>query len=675
VEPVKIEVPPALEKTATNSPPALPKAAPVSPPPPKDNPAPKAPPKRRNLEAAFGGQIFGLIGVMILVAGIAFLVGSPGINWPAPLAKILIGLGCGAALLGGGFIAERNKSNKFTVLSRIMTGGGGGMFYFCVFASYSLYHLSGPVVSAAGLTLSAALLLWLSMVYNSQTVSCLGVLGAFITPALVGGDFEDGIFPLVYIGLINLPVMILGVKKNWQVLYNGAYLFTLAYFGYWLTAFHSDRWVTPLLATLGYFLEFVTLSLLIMRQRERAETSGLNIARIIASTGFLFISLYIVFDQANISESLGLCFLGIALLFAALTKIAWKWLPEFKAEPLCFLQAGFVSITLLILEWTSDLWTGATLSAYGIMLALIALKMRIKSAQNSAIVLGFFGLLHATCQPLQLSGPLLINPHTLAGLFSAILIGAQAWLYQKVSESEQLNGKSRALWFAAILAILGVSCRNIFTSLPIEEPLAWLLTSAVIFFVGALVTWLMKRDKTLKNFGVLLIAFVPIKLLIYDTFYADIVPELTTPWPWLQLLLLAIVLGLSGRLMNDTKTARGFGPVLQLAPIISGLAILSIAFWELRTDWGRAMISILWGSSALVITHYGFMRKSKLHRIFALLLFGGTVLKVSLIDCSTFSAGARVVIFIGVGLLLMTLSFTYQKVSTRLLQPDQSDGE
>ena len=32
----------------------------------------------------------GLIGVMILVAGVAFLVGSPGIVWPTPLFKILM---------------------------------------------------------------------------------------------------------------------------------------------------------------------------------------------------------------------------------------------------------------------------------------------------------------------------------------------------------------------------------------------------------------------------------------------------------------------------------------------------------------------------------------------------------------------------------------------------------
>jgi uncharacterized membrane protein len=669
--------PPPKESTAPEPiktepvPPVIPDFVPVL----ESKPVPPPVPKRKNIEIAFGGQIFGLIGVMILVAGIAFLVGSAGISWPEPVAKIWIGLGCGALLLAGGFMADRNQSGKFKMLSRIMTGGGGGLFYFCVFAAYSLYDLTGSVTTAAGLTISAALLLWLSLCYNSQTVSCLGVLGAFITPVLVGGDFDDGIFPLVYIGLINLPVMILGVKRNWQVLYNGAYLFTLIYFGYWLIAFNSDSWITPLLATVGYFLEFVTLSLLIMRKRERTEISELNSGRIVVSSAFLITSLYIIFHGALLSSMLGLCFAGTAILFALLTKIAWKWLPELKAEPLCFLLGSLLSIALIILEQTDDLWTGTVWSIYGVLLAFVALKLRLKPIQNCAIAIGFAGLIHATCQQPTLNGPLLINPHSLAGLFSAALIGLQAWLYQRVADDENISNKSRSLWYVAILAILGISFRNIFTTLPLDEPRAWFMTSAILLFVGIIVSWTMTHDKSLKKFGILLVTLVPFKLLVFDTLVADINPVLSTAWPWLQLALLGTVLWFSERLNRDDEMERTCRPVLQLAPIIVGLAILSFALWELQTDWGRAIVSILWGGSALCITLYGFMRKSKLHRVFALILFGFTVGKVSLIDCATFSAGARVVIFIGVGLILLTLSFTYQKISNRLLQPEKSDEE
>lgn len=95
----------------------------------------------------------------------------------------------------------------------------------------------------------------------------------------------------------------------------------------------------------------------------------------------------------------------------------------------------------------------------------------------------------------------------------------------------------------------------------------------------------------------------------------------------------------------------------EIAFLVGIAGIRSIALWP--EDTQRAMISIIWGGSALGITLFGFMRQSRMHRLFALV---------------SFSAGVRVVIFIGVGLILLPLSFTYQKVSSRLLQPDKDEA-
>ena len=106
---------------------------------------------------------------------------------------------------------------------------------------------------------------------------------------------------------------------------------------------------------------------------------------------------------------------------------------------------------------------------------------------------------------------------------------------------------------------------------------------------------------------------------------------------------------------------------LSLAPLVAGIAAVSVAIGESSSTWSWAIVSLWWGISGLAMTIYGFVRRSKLHRHFALILFAGTIAKVLLIDCSVLQAGARVMIFIGVGLLLLVLSFIYQKVSERLL--------
>ncbi|MDF7799920.1 DUF2339 domain-containing protein [Pontiellaceae bacterium B1224] len=796
--------------------------------PPK--PVPKPRPKI-NMEEAFGGKIAGLIGVMILVAGIAFLVGSPGIVWPEPLFKILMGLTFGGILLAAGHVANRMASGKFVQLSRTMTGGGGGLFYFCIFAAYNMYHLCGPLVTAVGLTLSAALLLFLSLVYNSQIVATLGVLGAFITPLLTGGDVDQGVFPLAYIALINLPVMFLGIKKNWQVLYNSAYAFTLFYFYFWLVNFSPEGWLTALSASVVFFAEFMALSLLIVQQRKRQEAGPLNKVRLAASILFLFINFYFIFEGTVRDAWIGGCFAGTTLVLAGLARLCWKWQAAFKAETLLLILWAILSGALLIFETTSGsirglLWcaqalaiawffrkpapraivtcsiilssigmgtliwfmftdtsmdsrwfnlesflllagiffqsiscwilpnkqykeasvflqvsclaaillaagndilkfsstdtipwliatctfTGAALfcrkrqtefiketlhftlatllcfavflhmllaglwislswTVLGTVIALFTLRVNSKELQNSAILIGFAALVHATIQPVQAGANLiLINPHTLTGLFTAATIGFQATLYNRIKQPGTSKDGARILWFICIGAVLAISFRNLFTVLPSNTPLPWLLTSIIALFVGNLVSWILGTDPMLRRAGQFIVAAVPVKIILLDVGIPwetlSITPSLTSYILWIQLAMLSEILLFACRTKIEPAIYRGY---YAIAPLVVFIALVSFAIGTSDITWSWAVVSLWWGIAGLAFTLFGFARKSKLHRLFALLLFAATIGKVLIVDCSVFQTGARVMILIGIGLLLLILSFIYQKVSAKIL--------
>lgn len=837
-EPAPIE-PKIIVKPLSEPEPCIPKPQPVAIERPKvppraapKQPTPPEPPKpKKNLEEALGGKIAGLFGVMILVAGIAFLVGSPGIIWPAPLFKILMGLAFGGILLGAGHVANRIASGKFVQLARTMTGGGGGIFYFCIFSAYSLYHLCGPLVTALGLTLSAALLLFLSLLYNSQVVATLGILGAFITPLLTGGDVDQGIFPLAYIALINLPVMFLGIKKNWQVLYNSAYGFTLFYFYFWMLNFNQDGWLIPWAANVIYFAEFIVMSLLIVKQRDRKETGVINVVRMAASTLFLLSNFYLIFEDSARDAWLGGCFAGSTIVLALLAKLCWKWLDEFKAETLQLVLWTILSAALLIFETTTDsvrgllwciqalgvlwlfrkpaprpiftasvilsltglgtlswltfndlslnrtwfnfetqlllicvllqsiiarfLWyknhksivkflqlvsfaaillaaakdafefrstdilpwfiatlifTGTTLfcrkrqkqfiqetlhftlasllcfavflhmaldglwisvawTLLGIGTAWFALKTEAKEIQNSAILIGFSALLHATLQPVQTGAHLiLINPHTLCGLFATAAIGFQATLYNRINQQGALPKRSRALWFTCIGAVLFITYRNLFTALSPDEPLPWLFTSIITLFVGNLVHWMFKSDPILRRTAHLIMSVVPIKIMLLDVGIPmkelSITPSLTSYTLWLQLAMLVEILWFSKQLKSESI---GLQRHFALAPLICIITLVSLAIGTSSMAWSWAMVSLWWGLAGLSLTLVGFSCKSKMHRLFALVVFAATIAKVLIIDCSVFQTGARVMILIGIGLLLLILSFIYQKVSAKIL--------
>ena len=158
------------------------------------------------MEFMLGGKAAAFIGAGILVMGIVFLVGyAIQHSLVGPGTRILLGLLSGGALTAVGYILEVRGGGKYGLLARALTGAGSSLLYFVVFAAYGMYHLISPVTAGLSLLGCALAVFGLSMVYQSQAVAVLGVLGAFITPLLIGGDMDSGIFALSNIALIMDP--------------------------------------------------------------------------------------------------------------------------------------------------------------------------------------------------------------------------------------------------------------------------------------------------------------------------------------------------------------------------------------------------------------------------------------------------------------------------------------
>jgi uncharacterized membrane protein len=62
-----------------------------------------------------------------------------------------------------------------------------------------------------------------------------------------------------------------------------------------------------------------------------------------------------------------------------------------------------------------------------------------------------------------------------------------------------------------------------------------------------------------------------------------------------------------------------------------------------------------------VLLAVGFIRRTAFLRWQALILFAATVVKVFLVDMSQLSRGLRVLSFIALGVLLMCVSYVYQR--------------
>ena len=77
-------------------------------------------------------------------------------------------------------------------------------------------------------------------------------------------------------------------------------------------------------------------------------------------------------------------------------------------------------------------------------------------------------------------------------------------------------------------------------------------------------------------------------------------------------------------------------------------------------------LSILWSVYSLILVSLGIYRKKKHLRIFALVLFGITLAKLFLYDISNLSTISKTIVLIILGLLLLIISFLYNKFKDKI---------
>ncbi len=88
----------------------------------------------------------------------------------------------------------------------------------------------------------------------------------------------------------------------------------------------------------------------------------------------------------------------------------------------------------------------------------------------------------------------------------------------------------------------------------------------------------------------------------------------------------------------------------------------------------RLSLSGIWAVYSIVLVILGFIRKHTPSRIFAIALFGITIFKVFIIDLSGLEQVYRIVSFIGLGVILLSVSFLYTRYKDKIIEAVVGDG-
>ncbi|MEM7367777.1 MAG: DUF2339 domain-containing protein [Bacteroidota bacterium] len=80
--------------------------------------------------------------------------------------------------------------------------------------------------------------------------------------------------------------------------------------------------------------------------------------------------------------------------------------------------------------------------------------------------------------------------------------------------------------------------------------------------------------------------------------------------------------------------------------------------------------SILWGAYGLFLMSLGFWKKKSYLRVGAIVLLGGTLIKVFAFDMAGSSVGSKVIVFVSLGVLLLITAFLYQRYK-HIIEPEE----
>lgn len=622
-----------------------------------------------------------LLGIVLLLA----LAISHG--WIGEEMRVLLAAAASLLLLVAGSWLHR-RSGRTEAAVAMVGVGTAGMFATLITASTIYGLLATPLALAAGLVTGAAAAL-LAIRWAGQAIGALGLLGALLTPILLGAS-SSGI-SIAFLLLATSGSMVVVVGRRWGWLGVGAVLLAEPQLAAWLLG-HSDV-VRPLAGALIALVAFAMLAIagaagLQVRGRRQVDR---------AAAGLLVLSAAIlaVAGRAGLVQIAGdtvaaLWLLALAAGHCTLAMLGRRLPRVAPLRPVALV----IAVTLVDAAFA--------LSFHGLVLSLgwgaaamscswLAARRRarvsagaLRPEHTSDAALAQLGL-GAHIALVLIQTMLAVPPSGLGtGETSPTALAAVAALAAACIGSARLGRGIRQEWTVALDG-LGLLAIAYLTTIALTGPMLVVVWAAEAVALGALARRHQDRVAWIAAAGFLTLAAVhamafeaPPSALIVG------VPSL----PAAAVALIAVAgasLGLSRLFKDSDGHVPGIGGISGeltrlglVAQAVAALAYLAsvaiidvfqpaagagIALLDLGVrQQGQVLLSVLWGLAGVSALLVGLRHRIARLRTGALALLLLVTAKVFLYDLSRLTSIYRVASFIALGLLLLAAAFAYGKL-------------
>lgn len=675
--------------------------------------------KQRNpdLEKFVGENLINKIGILILVLGISYFVKfAIDKNWINEPARVGIGILAGSLVL---FIAHKLRK-KYAPFSSVLVAGAIAIFYFTIAIAFHEYQLFGQEVAFAIMVLITAFSCLISLSYNRMELAILSLIGGFLVPFMISTGSGNYLVLFTYIAILDIGILALAYFKKWHLVHILAFAFTTLLFGGWVLqemSIESPHYLGALIFAFIFYLIFIVTNI-INNLRTKGSLSKTQLVMLTVNN-FVFYGIGMLVLSNYKPEFSGLFTTFLALLNLGYALLLYKKFGLDKIAVYLLIGLTLTFITLAVPVQFSGNNITMFWAVEAVLLMWLAQKSQIKSYRFAAVLVQFLMLVSLVMDwpgyfETEANLTLALNPIFIGGLFVvASFVGVGYLLRQETEKLLKFGLTFHPKFYRNATGILAITtgyfvglfevAYQAITHVTFNDFLAIAIGYHLLF--TAVFCYILYRNRSqgkdkiiniLAIFNIVLFAFFFSKIPFSE--HQENVLNLTQNHIayYLHILSLILIVYFWYLVQNTNKKQKVFSAfnnqwtlwmAMFILVVIASTEVMlhslhamsfptdpNLVNQELITSARYKIIKtgfpVLWGILAFVLLLIGIKKQMKQLRIIALSLLGLTIVKLFVYDISNVSETGKIIAFILLGVLILIISFVYQKI--KLLVTDEN---
>lgn len=650
--------------------------------------------KKVDYEKYIGENLFGKIGILVLVVGMGLFVKyAIDKNWINEVFRTVLGFVVGGGLL----VLSQRLKNTYRTFSSLLAGGAFAIFYVTVAMAYHYYGLFSQAAAFVILVVLTVLMSLLSVVYNRRELAVIGLVGGFIAPFLVSNGMGNYQVLFTYLTILNVGMFGLSLYKKWGELpvigFVATYVIML---GYSLVAdldIAGDMQLIQLLlfSTLFYLI-FLLPVVSVLRTDNKKANQPLMMIVVLNNFIYLYFALWYL-HELHLPYNIK----GAFTLFIALVNVCLAYAIRGKKSETGYLFTALVGMFLTFISISIPIQLeGSFITLLWATEMVVVLWLFIKFRQP---VYAYFTqlLLFLTVVSFLMDvedvltdgfvQPLLWNGTFATGIFTGLAFGVFVWLMEREKVFFTQTSNLKYIPFSVISLLLGSVVvylsfivdfyRNI-----TDEPLNNCVCLAFTCFALLLLLIGLRKRFPMARFFVVYAVMAGLSgcLFIWLSRVANECGESSLSiLQWSSLFIVVAHLFFLGKWFYRSFNFRQKSAdrmtlfIAVVSTVLFAVAVHNMLYLFGWQNESSAALSIALSIAGFVQMALGMRLHLKILRMISLAVFGVVLLKLVIVDLWLLPTVGKIIVFIMLGVILLVLSFLYQKLKKVLFMDNDEN--